>query len=533
MSLLLLWVVTGQLVMAGTGRLRVPTPANRTELSQSRGQGRSTVRPPVRVGPLPMLRQAEPKGWVWVTQTVDVARQVGNEQSMMTLDGEPLPSMLRRRVTLGLVLDNEGHIATRLIDVSPQNPPTAVTVRSMETRSVKASFIGMDLVSGICILKAEPSGLAPVKFYTPETLPLRMDIRLYGFNPQQRMTPNASSVYTNPRRNLYEGQISKAIGDIRYLKTSPIYYLTAPPLTAAQDGSLVLGPGNGVFGLAIYDNSGQGRHLVYPISRIRNLAGMIISSRQSLRYGWFGATGMDMKVGPPSPTYRASTENLGVRIVAVAPDSPADQAGLRPRDVVLSVNDRRITSYAQLATLLRQFPPESEITVRIRRGAETKMLRARLVPSPALEPEQQLLTFARQLEGMEEELNRLEASDPRRAGLLERLGKMRTFVSAITAPAPPEIRLRVFHGLETLPLTPQLMDYFGARQGLLVTAVTGTEWLGREIRAGDIIIRVGENEVTDITSLLNSLGGQGRPKGQSIDLTIIRHRVEERIRITP
>jgi S1-C subfamily serine protease len=433
--------------------------------------------------------------------------------------------MLRRRVTLGMVLDDEGHIATRLIDVSPQNPPAAVTVRSMETRSVKASFIGMDLVSGICILKAEPSGLTPGKFYTPAPLPLRMDIRLYGFNPNQRMTPNASSVYTNPRRNIYEGQISKAVDDIRYLKTSPIYYLTAPPLTAAQDGSLVLGPGNGVFGLAIYDGSGQGRHLVYPISRIKSLAGMIISSRQSLRYGWFGATGMDMKVGPPSPTYRASIDNLGVRIVAVAPDSPADQAGLRPRDIILSVNERRITSYAQLATLLRQFPPESEITVQIRRGAETKVLRARLVPSPALEPEQQLLTFARQLESMEDELKRLAPSDPRRPALQDRVVRMRTFVSAITAPAPPEIRLRVFHGLEILPLTPQLMRYFGVSQGVLVTTVAGSEGIGRMVRAGDVITKIGETEVTDVVTLLNGLGGTGRP----IELTIIRNRVEERI----
>ena len=530
--LLILWVLTGQLVMAETVRTSEPAPVGRPALSQRRGQSqrrveKSPAKPPVRTGPLPMLRQAEPKGWVWVTQTVDMARQVGNEQSMMTLDGEPLPSMLRRRVTLGMVLDDEGHIATRLIDVSPQNPPAAVTVRSMETRSVKASFIGMDLVSGICILKAEPSGLTPGKFYTPDPLPLRMDIRLYGFNPNQRMTPNASSIYTNPRRNIYEGQISKAIDDIRYLKTSPIYYLTAPPLTAAQDGSLVLGPGNGVFGLAIYDGSGQGRHLVYPISRIRSLAGMIISSRQSLRYGWFGATGMDMKVGPPSATYRASTDNLGVRIVAVAPDSPADQAGLRPRDIILSVNERRISSYAQLATLLRQFPPESEITVRIRRGAEMKVLRARLVPSPALEPEQQLLTFARQLESMEDELKRLAPSDPRRPALQDRVVRMRTFVSAITAPAPPEIRLRVFHGLEILPLTPQLMKYFGVSQGVLVTSVAGSEGIGRMVMAGDVITRIGESEVTDVVTLLTGLGGTGRP----IEVTIIRNRVEERVMV--
>ena len=496
-------------------------------------RGGAVTTPPVTAPevPRPMLRQEEPKGWVWVTQTVDITKQMGGEQNMMTLDGEPLPSMLRRRVTLGLVLDNQGHIITRLIDVTPQNPPTAVSVRSASTRMVSARFVGMDLVSGLCILKVEDPNLKPVPFYTPKTLPARLDIRLYGFNPNQRMSPNASTIYTSPRRNIYTGKVTKALGDFRYQAANPIYYLTTPKLTAAQDGSLVLGPGNEIFGMAIYDSAGQGQHLVYPISRISSIAKSIINTRESLRYGWFGATGIDATVGPPSRIYSGSVDNTGVRIIAVAPDSPADKAGIRPKDILLSVNDRRITNYAQLATVVRQLPPDSEITVRVRRGQEIKTLKSKLVPAPSIEPEQQLLAFARRLESMEEELRRIAPNDQRRATLSSKIEMMRTFVGAITLPAPPAIRLRVFYGIEILPLTSQLMAHFSVERGVLVSSVlekAAAPLAG--LRSGDIIIRVGETSVSDLNSLLGTLD---KARGTSISLSVIRNREEKLVRIDP
>lgn len=523
-ALLLLMLVSSDKGAAQQNAGTRPGQAERTSRSPAAKAPETLGRGPFK--PLPVLRQAEPKGWVWVTQTVDISRELGSEQSVMTLDGEPLPSMLRRRVTLGVVIDNEGHVVTRLIDVSPQNPPASVTIRSISTGSVKGTFIGMDQVSGLCVLKAETTGLTPASFYSVPNLPAKMDIRLYGFSPGQRMTANASTIYTNPRRNLYNGQITKAVGDFRYQVTSPIYYLTSPPLTATQDGSLILGTGSRVFGLVLYESGGNGRHLVYPISRILSLAQSIISSRKSLQHGWFGATGSDIKLPPPSPTFRGSTSSLGVRIVAVAPDSPADLAGLRPKDVLISVNDRQIASYAQLVTLIRQLAPDSEINFRIRRGTEIRSMRAKLVQVPAVEPEQQLLTFTSRLEEMEREFEQMGVQDKRRDSLAIRIEKMRNFVSAITTPAPPEIRLRAFYGLEILSLTSQLLNFFAVNNGVLVTTVSKRPEIYQVLRAGDVITRVGETAINDVASLLEALD---RSRGQKTVLTIVRNREEQRV----
>src|ERR1043165_6084190 len=42
----------------------------------------------------PVLRQNEPVGWVWVSQTIDMSKQYGGEENLFTLDGAPPPSLL-------------------------------------------------------------------------------------------------------------------------------------------------------------------------------------------------------------------------------------------------------------------------------------------------------------------------------------------------------------------------------------------------------------------------------------------------------
>jgi hypothetical protein len=162
----------------------------------------------------------------------------------------------------------------------------------------------MDLVSGLCVLKAESTGLVPASLLSG---------RHAGENGHSvvRIQPRT----TDDRKRLdylhqsatepLPGPDHEAYGDFRYQAGSPIYHLTSPPLSG--DPGWEPDPwqeSNQLFGLVIYESNGSGKHIVYPISRIQSLARSIISSRQSLRYAWFGATGADIKIVPSSPVFR-------------------------------------------------------------------------------------------------------------------------------------------------------------------------------------------------------------------------------------
>jgi serine protease Do len=476
------------------------------------------------------FRQSAPKGWVWVTQTIDLARQLGGEENIMTLDGEPLPSMLRKRVTLGLVLDDEGHIVTRLIDVMPGNPPIDITARALGHIPTPVKFLGMDTVTGLCVLKANDPNLTLANFSgysSPRGLPNRLNIRLFGVHPNQTLSLGSRLVAQGPRISFYNGQISKATSDFRYSASNPIYHLISPQLTAVQDCSLIFDRENSVFGLAIYDTGSQGPHLVYPIKQVSKIANAVIQSNHSLAHGWLGTAGTDATMRIPTGTEKSLNRDLGVQVTAVAPDSPAELAGVQPRDILLSVNERRVETLAHMASIIQRLPARSEITLKVRRGDEYKSLKAKLVPAPATDPEQQLMVFNQQLETMEVELSRTSPTDPRRQRLESRVGMMRDFVGAVTNPAPPEIRLRVFYGFEVQTLTGQLMKYFAVTNGLLVSNVIENNKAARSgLRTGDVILKVGDLPINNLASLIQALD---KSSSNSPVMTISRNRDQVKI----
>ncbi len=64
----------------------------------------------------------------------------------------------------------------------------------------------------------------------------------------------------------------------------------------------------------------------------------------------------------------------GARIVEVIPGSPADEAGLRPGDLVTEVEGTAVTAERPLADLILRYAPGDEITLTIKRDGRTKHL---------------------------------------------------------------------------------------------------------------------------------------------------------------
>ena len=501
-----------------------PTSAQATrQLKKPAGKHtvRTTPAPPTPAEPSveAQLKQ-DPKGWVWVSQIIDLTRQLGGDDNVMTLDGEPLPALRKRRVTMGLVID-EGYILTRLFDVSPNDTPTNITVSSPEVRPAPAKFLGMDAVTGLCVLQVN-APLQSAVLSATKALPVRENIRLYGFHPNLNQNPAAGIIMDRPRRIEAPGQIIKASADFRFNENNPIYYLVSPRLTPVQDCSLVLRSDNSVFGLAIYDTGSEGRHLVYPAARVQTIAQAVIKSHKSLAYGWLGINGQDMLAPISTPGKVDVRPELGVIITVIAPDSPAEQAGLKSKDVLLSVNDRRIETRAQLGTAFSQLPPDSEVALKVRRGKEYKTIKARLIPAPATEPEQQLLAFNSRRESVESELKGLPQDDPNRQHLEAKKKAWVNFINGVFSEAPAEIRLRVFYGIEVQLLTGQLMNYFAVTNGLLIAGVSEQNKAARMgLKAGDVITEVSGKKISNITTLLAALDGT---QGDQIEFSVVRRR---------
>ena len=508
-----------------TAPARTPATSTATSTVTSRDKVPASEPAGVNGGVKVAWRLPEGHGWVWVSHTIDLA-----QDNLMTLDGEPSQAQVTR-VALGLVIDNEGHVMTRLVDVTPANPPINVTIRTQGARPTPAKFLGMDAVTGLCVLKAEGASLAaPIFSNSPPLLKL-LQIRLYGFHPKLNQSASAiTSLY--PRCGVFPGQIAKAVDDFRFNAGNPIYHLLTPQLTPVQDCSLILEKDNSVFGVAIYNIGGAGKHLVYPVSRLQTIAQSVIK-HTIIAYGWLGATGQDAP--QPAPTRASKPQapaELGVQILNIAPDSPAEIAGIKPDDVVVAVNDHKVSTHAQMVSLMKQISPDNEISLKVKRGNEYMRLKAKLISAPAIEPEQQLEAFSRKLNEIEKELNLLPMTDPTRPHLEGRKEAWRRFVNGLVGgiwnQAQPDVRLRVLYGFEIQTLTGQLMSYFAVNNGVLVSNVNDNTVAARSgLQAGDVIVEAGAKRINRVADLIDALDDAG---AAPFEITVARRR--ERIKIT-
>jgi S1-C subfamily serine protease len=72
----------------------------------------------------------------------------------------------------------------------------------------------------------------------------------------------------------------------------------------------------------------------------------------------------------------------GALVTDVSPDTPADEAGLDLRDVIVGIDERPVASSGDFLAALRQYEPGDEIRVHVRRGGEEVELVATLVERP-------------------------------------------------------------------------------------------------------------------------------------------------------
>jgi S1-C subfamily serine protease len=454
-----------------------------------------------------------PPGLVYVSQKIDLRQQLSAEETVYSLDGEPLPQLQTTSLTLGLLLNDSGHIVTRLANFSPQDAPPQLMVilAGNAGGQFPATFVGMDSVTGLCLLKV---ARLPATFSSAATKTAALSnavqkpIQLFGFNPRQRGTSTPGMTLLRPRLYNSVGVVKKATEDFRYSVNNPIYYLTAPTtLTPVQDCSVAVEKDGSVLGLVMYDTSGEETHLVYPLSRVQQIATMIFDHKRFVvPHAWLGATSGAHDPNAMSSRNKLTEEERGVLIAAVFPDSPAEMAGVRPRDMLVSISGRTLVTGADLSSTLRLLPACSEVTLKVRRGNEFKLLPARLAPAPATDAKQLSKYFLSQIEKYEEMARELPANDPNRDKNQSKANNIKQILNGIINPAPPEIWLKLMYGVEVIALTPQLAKAFAAPGGVLISTLTPSGKAAQAgLKVGDIIVKVGEDAVADPASFMQAL----------------------------
>lgn len=206
-------------------------------------------------------------------------------------------------------------------------------------------------------------------------------------------------------------------------------------------------------------------------------------------------------------------EEQGVEVLMVDQDSPAGKAGLKEHDVILTLNGAEVESGAQLRRIIHETPPGRTISLGISRDGQSQTIKAQLAD--------------------------------RRKALAWKSGDKEDPGFPVVPPIPPVppipnfadiempnvivVHSSVRSGLMVENLTPQLGEFLGAKggKGVLVRSVEKGSIAARAgLRAGDVIVRVNREPVTDIGDFSRAL--RSHPTGNA-SVGVIREKHEQTI----
>ena len=121
---------------------------------------------------------------------------------------------------------------------------------------------------------------------------------------------------------------------------------------------------------AIYSRSGgsMGIGFAIPTTIARNVLAAIVRDGEVTR-GWIGVEPQEL-TPEMALNFGIAPDAQGVVITGVLQDGPAAQAGIRPGDVIATVQDKAVTSVPALLQAVAALTPDTAVMVEIWRGQE-------------------------------------------------------------------------------------------------------------------------------------------------------------------
>jgi serine protease Do len=171
----------------------------------------------------------------------------------------------------------------------------------------------------------------------------------------------------------------------------------------------------------------------------------------------------------------------GVLVEGVSPDSPAEKAGIRKGDVIAEFDGERVRSVRQLTRLVQETPSGRSVQATLVRDGQ----RTNVTVTPR---ESNRFRF----EGLEDS----DFGGDLRYRIAPRPPVPPSSPSPPLPPAPPSVwnfdgflgRSSSRLGITVSPLSSQLAEYFGAKEGVLVTSVADESAAAKAgLKAGDVI----------------------------------------------
>ena len=209
-------------------------------------------------------------------------------------------------------------------------------------------------------------------------------------------------------------------------------------------------------------------------------------------------------------------DSIGALVAGVTPGGPADKAGVKTGDIVVSLDGKALARRGTATA-----PGGGEAMIQSRPATRLIELASRLDPGDTVhlvlrrDSHPLNLTLVAQQSGMDEFVRRFDVGPRGRAGGFQ----FRVPGGDMDFAFPG----RPLASMELVNVNPGLADYFGTSEGLLVVNVGSDSTLG--LKDGDVILSIGGRKPRDPAHAMRILGTYDPDETVTFDVMRMKHRV--------
>ena len=275
-----------------------------------------------------------------------------------------LPTVVEIRhdsgVGSGFIYDKNGYIMTAAHVVDGVDE---VEIRLYDGTKLKGKVVGTDDLNDVGVVKVDRTGLATAPLAVGQDVQVGQLAIAIGspFGLNETVT---AGIISSTDRVLDDGR--------EVIQTdAPINPGNSGGVLADRHGR-VIGINSAIRPASDGSNGNVGIGFAVPIDLAAKSAEAIVQGKP-IQTGYLGVT----------PSLTTAGGQNGALIQEVAPNSPAAKAGLRPGDLVTTIDGKAVENYSEMVASIRSHQPGDKVTLGVTRGGNETTITATLTQRPA------------------------------------------------------------------------------------------------------------------------------------------------------
>lgn len=256
----------------------------------------------------------------------------------------------------GVIVSAQGLILTNNHVVASADE---IEIALSDGRKMSAKVVGTDPDTDLALIKIEADHLPAITFASSDKLNVG-DVVLAIGNP------------FGVGQTVTQGIISALGRNHLGINTFENFIQTDASINPGNSGGALIDTDGNLVGInsAIYSRSGgsMGIGFAIPATLARQVMDQIVTQGNVTR-GWIGIEAQDI-TPELAESFRLKTAQ-GALIAGVLRGSPADKAGLRPGDILLTIEGKPISDTGTMLNLIAALAPSQKATLKIARAEAT------------------------------------------------------------------------------------------------------------------------------------------------------------------